>query len=85
MCYDDLLIYNKVLTTTEIIINLKKACNRITDFTVGEGGTGTAIESIYTDGTVPPHRQGIYDLMGRKVSTPVKGRIYIINGKKVLY
>lgn len=85
MCYDDLLIYNKVLTTTEIIINLKKACNRITDFTVGEGGTGTAIESIYTDGTVPSHRQGIYDLMGRKVSTPVKGRIYIINGKKVLY
>jgi hypothetical protein len=63
--------------------NLKKMCNRITNFAAGEGGTG--IESIFTDSKVSPARQGIYDLMGRKVSTPVKGNIYIINGEKVLY
>jgi arabinan endo-1,5-alpha-L-arabinosidase len=81
-CYDDLLIYSKVMTTTEIF-NLKKMCNRIADFTIGEGGTGTGIESVAD--TCQPLRQGIYDLMGRKVSTPVKGRIYIIDGKKVIY
>jgi hypothetical protein len=58
-------------------------CNRIADFTIGEGGTGTGIESVAD--TCQPLRQGIYDLMGRKVSTPVKGRIYIIDGKKVIY
>ena len=82
ICFDDLLIYNKVMTYTEVQ-NLKKMCNRITNFAAGEGGTG--IESIFTDGKVSHARQGIYDLMGRKVSTPVKGNIYIINGEKVLY
>jgi arabinan endo-1,5-alpha-L-arabinosidase len=82
ICFDDLLIYNKVMTYSEVQ-NLKKMCNRITNFAAGEGGTG--IESIFTDSKVSPARQGIYDLMGRKVSTPVKGNIYIINGEKVLY
>ena len=27
----------------------------------------------------------IYDLQGRRVSNPVKGGIYIVNGKKVYY
>ena len=82
MCYDDLLIYDKVMTTTEML-KIRKMHNRITDYTIGEGGTGTSIESV-TD-ICQPLRQGIYDLMGRKVSTPVKGRIYIIDGKKVIY
>lgn len=28
---------------------------------------------------------GLYDLMGRKVQTPKKGSLYIMNGKKVIY
>lgn len=82
ICFDDLLIYNRVMTYTEVQ-NLKKMCNRVTNFAAGEGGTG--IESIFTEDNVSPARRGIYDLMGRKVSAPVKGNIYIINGKKVLY
>ena len=30
-------------------------------------------------------KEGIFDLMGRPVATPEKGKIYIIDGKKVLY
>ena len=29
--------------------------------------------------------QGIYDLTGCRVTTPMKGHLYIINGKKVIY
>ncbi len=29
--------------------------------------------------------QSIYDLQGRKVQNPVKGQIYIVNGKKTIY
>lgn len=34
--------------------------------------------------TVPTASEGIYDLMGRRLATPVKGAINIINGKKTL-
>ena len=27
----------------------------------------------------------VYDLMGRRVASPKKGELYIINGKKVIY
>ncbi len=49
----------------------------------------TAIESIdiSTDTTVAERRvrKGIYNLQGQRVSTPMKGGIYIIDGKKVIY
>ena len=40
----------------------------------------TAIENI----TTSPARQHIFDLKGNPVTTPVKGNIYIINGRKVV-
>ena len=48
---------------------------------VRHGGDATAIEDVIEnkDGELV-----IYDLMGRRVSTMEKGRIYIVNGEKVL-
>ena len=59
---------------------------------VFEDGEATGIDRINGDGS----NKGIYDqadlqpkvyfdLMGRKVATPQKGEIYIVNGKKVVY
>ena len=31
------------------------------------------------------HSELIYDLMGRRVASPKKGELYIIDGKKVIY
>ena len=48
-----------------------------------QGGTTTGIEDVNTDAT-QQHTDAIYDLQGRRVAKPMKGGIYIINGKKVL-
>lgn len=48
-----------------------------------QGGTTTGIEDVNTDAT-QQHTDVIYDLQGRRVAKPMKGGIYIINGKKVL-
>ena len=59
---------------------------------VFEDGEATGIDRIYGDGS----DKGVYDqadkqpkvyfdLMGRKVTAPQKGEIYIVNGKKVVY
>lgn len=59
---------------------------------VFDDGEATGIDRINGDGS----NKGIYDqadqqpkvyfdLMGRKVATPQKGEIYIVNGKKVVY
>ncbi len=77
--FDDLLIYNRELSATDVK-GLSTALNRVNDFTP-EGLNPTAIENIAADG---PVREGVYDLMGRKVESPAKG-IYIINGKKVMF
>ncbi|MBR3454689.1 MAG: hypothetical protein IKH26_05160, partial [Bacteroidaceae bacterium] len=45
-----------------------------------DGENITAIQDI--DGTITP--KAIYNLQGQKVTTPVKGGIYIIDGKKTL-
>jgi len=45
-----------------------------------DGEDITAIQGI--DGTITP--KAIYNLQGQKVTTPVKGGIYIIDGKKTL-
>lgn len=46
----------------------------------------TAIEMPKTDTTTsgPSHPAVIYDLQGRRVDTPLKGQIYIVNGKKFI-
>lgn len=78
---DDLLVYDRELTATDVRA-LSTMSNRVTDFTLGIGGTG--INNIASD--LPPHRtdNAIYDLTGRRVTTPGKG-IYIVNGKKTVY
>ena len=48
-----------------------------------QGGTTTGIEDVNTDAK-QQHTDAIYDLQGRRVAKPMKGGIYIINGKKVL-
>lgn len=52
----------------------------------------TALKNAATTGiddveiAVPANgKQGIYDLFGRRVNQPVRGQIYIVNGKKVIY
>ena len=47
-----------------------------------EEGT-TAIENVANKKTVADN--AFYDLQGRRVMTPVKGRLYICNGKKVIF
>ena len=44
----------------------------------GEDTTGIENSTLNAPSTV------IYDLMGRKVTTMVKGNMYIVNGKKVI-
>lgn len=82
ICFDDLLIYDREMSMSEVL-NLWKMRNRVTDFTKG---TASSIDDIITE-TKPANVRfkGIYDFTGRKVSTPVKGNMYIIDGKKVLY
>ena len=49
----------------------------------GEEDQVTGIFTPYVSGSFV--KEGIFDLMGRPVVTPEKGKIYIIDGKKVLY
>ena len=54
---------------------------KTTVFAVGKDQTtGVATIQTATDASAV-----IYDLQGRRVATPEKGTLYIINGKKVLY
>ena len=46
------------------------------------GGEATDIEEV---GAADAEENVIFDLMGRRVAAPVKGQIYIVNGKKVLF
>ena len=80
-CIDDVMIYNRELSATDVRA-LNTMENRVSDFTIGEGGTG--IEDIEDASlTVRTSRKGMYDLTGRQVTNPTRG-LYIINGKKVL-
>lgn len=45
-------------------------------------GNFSGIEEIVND--QQPSANAIYDLFGRKVETPQKGKLYIINGKKII-
>ena len=46
-------------------------------------GDATGIKEIVNTENLSPDTQ-VYDLMGRKITTPQAGRIYIQNGRKVV-
>ena len=48
----------------------------------GEGGGSTGVESIDVDANAPAV---YYNLNGVRVANPVKGQIYVVNGKKVVF
>ena len=86
--FDDLLIYNRALTSDEVR-DLYLAASRTTDFAAGEGGTGI----FDTQASPNPSERGelnanVYDLQGRRISVPstssLSPGIYIKNGKKLL-
>ena len=44
-----------------------------------------AIGTVTADGTVTVGSEPIYDLLGRRVSVPQKGNLYVVKGKKLLF
>jgi len=74
---DDVMLYNRALPASDIRA-LNTMCNRLTDFTVGEGGT--SIEQVETEPETDTSDR-IYDLSGKRTDRPQKG-IYIMDGKK---
>lgn len=83
-CIDDVMIYNRELSSADVSA-LNTMCNRVTDFTKGEGGT--AIDGIPS--AARPEAEGtVYDLCGRRLSAPaarsLKKGLYIVNGRKIL-
>ncbi len=85
-CYiDDVMIYDRELSNTDVRA-LYTMANRVTDFTVGEGGTG--IMEIKNEKA--KMNGEIYDLCGRQIvngkssNGKLKSGLYIVNGKKVL-
>ena len=70
--YDDLCIYNRVLTADDVKALYQAECNN-------ESITGIEAvrRSTVSDGS-------IFDLQGRKLSGPLKSGIYIRNGKKFI-
>jgi hypothetical protein len=47
-------------------------------------GVGSGIETILSS-DIRHQTSDIYDLLGNKIATPQKGRIYIQNGKKITW
>ena len=78
--FDDLMIYNRELSADDVK-GLNTLLNRVNVF---DTGTAVGIDEIVADRPGALRQQGIYDLMGRRVTVPGKG-IYIVNGKKVLF
>lgn len=76
VCLDDLIIYDRVLTRSEVSA-LKQIMNRVYDI-----GLVADIEDLpYT--VSPDADESIYDLSGRRIGHPQPG-IYIHKGKKVV-
>jgi hypothetical protein len=61
----------------------EEALTRMRIVTRGEEGDVTGIEDAQF--TIDNSEMKIYDLSGRRVKTPAKGGVYIINGKKVVF
>lgn len=88
--FDDLMIYNRELSNSDVSA-LKTMSNRVSDFTIGENGTG--IEDIITTDANSPRLTGVYDLSGRKVggnsqftihNSQLQKGLYIVGGKKIV-
>ena len=81
--FDDLMIYNRELSADDVA-GLNTLLNRVNNFdtNIADGITEIAVDE--SAASVPAYKQGIYDLMGRRVAVPGKG-FYIVNGKKVLF
>ena len=85
-CYiDDVMIYDRELSAVDVRA-LNTMANRVTDFTIGEGGTG--IMEIMDEGGKMEDEgvrmtDEIFDLSGRRVENPKQG-LYIKNGRKYL-
>jgi hypothetical protein len=47
-------------------------------------GNASGIENIQSS-SLSLHPSSIYDLMGNKVASPQAGRIYIQNGRKIIW
>ena len=78
--FDDLLVYDRALSATDVKA-LNTVSNRVTDF--GPNGSCTPVLPLADRASVNIS-SGHFDLSGRRVSNMTKGRIYIVNGKKVL-
>ena len=52
---------------------------------VRQDDNATAIDTIEAEETEETIAEGIYDMQGRKVTKMLPGRMYIVNGKKVLF
>lgn len=61
----------------------EEALTRMRIVTRGEEGNETGIDQITT--SYDKQTTTYFDLSGRRVKTPVKGGLYIVNGKKVVY
>lgn len=76
VCFDDLILYNRELSSSDIRA-LNKYANRVYDYAAANGATG--IDDIKAD--KEEGNNTIYDIKGRVVNNPENG-IYIINGTK---
>ena len=80
MHIDDLMLYNRVLTSQELR-GLYTLANRVYDFA---GDLTDAIE-IVENGRRPASNTSTYDLSGRKMApASLKKGVYISNGKKII-
>lgn len=59
---------------------------KFVSYSLGSDGDEASIEQIIEDGSsVKYENNDIFDLLGRKVTHPAAGNIYIINGKKLIW
>ena len=68
--------------TDKVDITSYKSADSKASFTIS-GGKATGIEGVEAESTVADG--AIYTISGQQVSAPVKGQVYIVNGKKIKY
>ena len=76
-----------------LLVNMSnKECMTIQSFTLErdnveylEADGGLTSVGCITELERPAAEEGIYDLQGRRVTEPVRGSIYIVNGKKMIF
>ena len=80
--YDDLFVYNRVLSATDVSA-LHTMANRVYDF----NQMATGIETMNDEQLTTGNDDAVYDLQGRYVGMSLDGigrGIYVFRGKKVL-